>query len=155
MKWRQFQSLSNNFRELQLSLLKSGVPEEMTVKGLAQWGKLLSSCIQYSHAICNKATLPEDERIHWVAIRTYAVNQLTRVGDVLTQLVEDADTDDGTGLLSHERCIIFDLAGICSSCFQLEAEAMRAELELSGKLTELPDTISEDALKALSNLNLD
>lgn len=147
MQWRKFVALSKSYRDMQISLLCSACPEAMDLKGLTGWGKLCSKSLAYAYKVEADTAQVDQVREHWGEIRAHAVLQLERTAKAVVDYMGQAEE-----LTAWERCQIFELAGLCSSTFQDEADAIQLQLAAQGELSAVPMSVSADTLAQLAKL---
>jgi len=145
MQWQKFVTLSKDYRDLQLQLLQTTLPESMDLRGLTSWGKLCSKALTFSYRVEADKEQSAEIREHWGLIRKLAVNQLERVAATVQAYMQETEE-----MNPWERCQIFELVGMCSELFQREADYI-AQAE-AGSVSSVPDCISTEQLMQIKRL---
>lgn len=148
--WQRFASLGTQYRESQISLLRTGLPESMSVKELAMWGKLCAKALQTAHKSEINEQLADHIRQHWSEVRSHAVLQLQRTMTAVEHWQTEAEE-----VSVWETCAVFDLMEVCARVFQEESDVIQLALSKTASLSQVPASVSVDTLKRLASLDTD
>ena len=143
----KFKKLGKDFRELQLTLLSTAVPESMDLKGLTMWGNLAAQTVAYAYKIQDNVANEEALRSHWGELKDNAIHQLERVSTCMKAYIEEAEE-----LTAWERCQLVALAGTVSRTFQDESDEILKQMSQDGSANQVPVSISQETLQRLASL---